>query len=145
MTFHFLEERQHSFVLKFHIHYLEWDQLPLKIKPYSPYVKKDINRNLGTETEPPFAKSFKGASHALNHITPSPPFPKTSPGGTRIQSFLSGFNPFTFSPINTSRISKSPQEGFLLVWSSVNYFPVHQPAATNFMHFQSTYTLQVVL
>ena len=29
---------------------------------------------------------------------------------------------------------------FLLVWSSPNYFPVHQPAATNFMHLQSTYT-----
>ena len=29
---------------------------------------------------------------------------------------------------------------FLLVWSSLNYFPVHQPAAANSMHLQSTYT-----
>ena len=118
---------------------------PLKNKTILTIREKDINRNLGTEAEPPFAQSFKGASHTLNHITPFPPFPQTSPGGTRIQSFQSSFNPFTFSPINTSRISKSPQEGFLLVSSSVNYFPVHQPAATNSMHFQSTYTLQVVL
>ena len=88
---------------------------PLKNKTILTIREKDINRNLGTEAEPPFAQSFKGASHTLNHITPFPPFPQTSPGGTRMQSFQSGFNSFTFSPINTSRISKSPQERFLLV------------------------------
>ena len=88
---------------------------PFKNKTTLTIREKDINRNLGTEAEPPFAQSFKGASHTLNHITPFPPFPQTSPGGTRIQSFQSGFNSFTFSPINTSRISKSPQERFLLV------------------------------
>ena len=33
--------------------------------------EKDINRNSGTETEPPLAQTFKGASHTLNHNTPS--------------------------------------------------------------------------
>ena len=37
-------------------------------------------------------------------------------------------------------ISKSPQVRFLLVWSSLIYFPVHQLAATNCMHLQSNYT-----
>ena len=54
--------------------------------------------------------------------------------------FHSGFNPFTPSPISTSVISKSPQVRFLFVWSSLIYFPVHQLAATNYMHLHSNYT-----
>ena len=73
---------------------------PLKNKTVLTIREKD-NRNLGAEAEPTFAQSFKGASHTLNHITPFPPF--------RTCTYV------IFSPINTSRISKSPQERFLLV------------------------------
>ena len=61
------------------------------------------------------------------------------------------FNPVLIlllsSPINTREISKSPQVRFLLVWSSLNYLPVHQPAVTNSMHLQSPSTphLQQIL
>ena len=58
-------------------------------------------------------------------------------------------NPVFFNPVLILLLPvQSIQAGFLnhhkkrflLVWSSLNYFPVHQPAATNFMHLQSTYT-----
>ena len=49
------------------------------------------------------------------------------------------FNPVTASRITTSNISKSPQIRFLIVWSSIYYFPVHQPAVTNSLHLQSAY------
>ena len=39
------------------------------------------------ETESPLAQSSKGASHTLNHTTPSPPFLQTGPEGTRTQYF----------------------------------------------------------
>ena len=38
MTFHFPEARQLNIALKFHTHYLEQDQLRLKLKPYSSCV-----------------------------------------------------------------------------------------------------------
>ena len=41
-----------------------------------------------TSTEPPLAQSSKVAPHTLNHITPSPSFLQTSPGGTRNVIFL---------------------------------------------------------
>ena len=58
-------------------------------------------------------------------------------------------NPAFFNPVLILLLPvQSIQAGFLshhkkrfiLVWSSLNYFPVHQPAATNSMHLQSTYT-----
>ena len=45
-----------------------------------------------TGTEPPLAQPFKGAPHILNHATPSPLFPQTTPEGTRtVQSKQAGF------------------------------------------------------
>ena len=58
-------------------------------------------------------------------------------------------NPAFFNPVLILLLPvQSIQAGFLshhkkrfiLVWSSLIYFPVHQPAATNSMHLQSTYT-----
>ena len=58
-------------------------------------------------------------------------------------------NPVFFNPVLILLLPvQSIQAGFLnhhkkrflLLWSSLNYFPVHQPAATNSMHLQSTYT-----
>ena len=58
-------------------------------------------------------------------------------------------NPVFFNPVLILLLPvQSIQAGFLnhhkkiflSVWSSLNYFPVHQPAATNFMRLQSTYT-----
>ena len=40
----------------------------------------------------------------------------------------------------TSDISKSLRVRFHIVWSRLNYFPVHQPAVRNPMHFHSTHT-----
>ena len=61
-------------------------------------------------------------------------------------------NPVFFNPVLIFLLPvRSIQAGFLnhhkkrfhLVWSSLNYFPVQQPAATNSMHLQSTYTLHL--
>ena len=43
-------------------------------------------------------------------------------------------------PFESSGIPKSPQVRFLIVWSSLNHFLVHQPAAMYSIHFQSTHT-----
>ena len=50
------------------------------------------------------------------------------------------FNPVTPSWITTIGISKSLEVWFLIVWSSLNLFLVHQPAAKNSMQLQSTHT-----
>ena len=65
-----------------------------------------------TETEPPSAQSFKGASQILKHNTLSLPFPCLRQVQKVHESslFQYGFNPFTPSPINPSGISKSQQE-----------------------------------
>ena len=39
-----------------------------------------------TLTAPVLAQLSKGAPHTLNHTTPLPPFPETSPGGTPTRS-----------------------------------------------------------
>ena len=49
------------------------------------------------------------------------------------------FNMLTLSWITTSGIHKSPEVKCLIVWSKLNHFLVHQPAATNSMHFQSSH------
>ena len=46
----------------------------------------------------------------------------------------------TPSWITTSRIPKSPEVRFRIVWSNRNKLLVHQPAATNSMHLQPTQT-----
>ena len=94
-----------------------------------------------TETEPTWVQSFNGASHTPKHTTLSPPFPQTTPGEDT--------NPVFFKPILIlllpvqsihAEFLNHCKKRFLLVWSSLNYFPVHQPAATNSLHLQSTYT-----
>ena len=50
------------------------------------------------------------------------------------------FNLVTPSRITTSRIPKSPEVRFRIVWSNRNKLLVHQPAATNSMHLQPTQT-----
>ena len=87
-----------------------------------------INR---TTTSP----SCKGASHTLNYITSS-----LSPINFRRYTNPVYFNLFTPNWTITSRISKSSQVRFLIVWSSLNYFTVHQPSATNSIHLHFTHT-----
>ena len=50
------------------------------------------------------------------------------------------FNLITPIQITASGISKSPQVRSFIDRSNVDYFPVHQPVATNSMHLQPTYT-----
>ena len=83
--------------------------------------------------EPPLAQSSKGAPHTLNHLTPSPPFPQSSLGGTWTRSFSILFLPVTID------ISKSPQVRFLIVWLSLIYFPVYQLEVRNSVHLPLTY------
>ena len=44
------------------------------------------------------------------------------------------------SRITTSGIPRLPEVSSLIVWSNLHSFLVHQPAATNSMHWQSTHT-----
>ena len=64
-------------------------------------------------------------------------FPQTT---TRRYTNLVFFNLVTPSRITASDISISPKVRFLIVCSSLNYFPVRQTAVTNSIHFQSTCT-----
>ena len=75
----------------------------------------------------------KGASdthtkshHSFSHLQP------TSPEGTRTRSFS-----VRVLPVESTEaiFPKSPQVRFLIVWLSLYYFPIHQPAVTNSMHF----------
>ena len=68
---------------------------------------------------------------------PFSPFPQTT---TRRYTNLVFFNLVTPSRITASDISISPKVRFLIVCSSLNYFPVRQTAVTNSIHFQSTCT-----
>ena len=106
--------------------------IPIELKPCSPYVKK-------TWTEPPLAQLTKGASPTLNHTTLSLPFPRNK---SRRYTNLIFFIPVTPSRIISSGVSKSPQIRFLIIWSSLNYFTVHPPSATNSIHLQSIHILQ---
>ena len=92
---------------------------------------KDINRiNISP---------LKSALYARNHTIaslPAPP-PPLSPNKSKSYTNLVLYSALTPCPITTSRISKLPQVRFLIVWSTVNCFAVHQPAATHSMHLQS--------
>ena len=89
---------QHNFVFKFHTHSLEWNELPIEPKPYSPQVKN-------ISTEPLLAQSSKGAPHTLYNTTHSPPLP---PNKSKRYAKLVLFNPVTDSQITKYVISKSP-------------------------------------
>ena len=78
---------------------------------------------------------IKGTPHIETHTTPSPSLP---PNKSRRYTNPFFFSPITSSLIITSGISKSPQVRFLIVWSSLNWFTVHQPATTDSVHLQST-------
>ena len=97
-------------------------------------------KKISTDTETPLAQSFKGAPHTLNPTATSPFFSNKSRRYTNLVFFNLVLILLLFSPINKREISKSPHVRFLLVWSSLSYFPVHQPAATNSMHLQSAST-----
>ena len=65
---------------------------------------------------------------------------KSNPQTLNQTTFQIIFNPIFFSSITTTKNSQSPQVKCLIVQSILNRFPVHQPAAFNSMHLQSTYT-----
>ena len=71
-TFDFPEARQHNFVLKFHIHYLELDKLPLKLQPCSPCMEK-------TSTESTLAHSKVLHTHEITPSLLSPPLSPSFP------------------------------------------------------------------
>ena len=66
------------------------------------------------------------------------PFSPLPPNKSRRYTNQVFFNLVTPSLITTSDIFKSPQVRFLIVWSILNYFTVHQPAVKNSMLFKST-------
>ena len=78
----------------------------------------------------------------LSRNSPSFPFPQISLGDTRPYLLQSGYLQLNHHK-RDSQITKSKISFFPLVWSNLYHFLVHQPAATNSMHLQSTHLLNL--
>ena len=81
-----------------------------------------------TSTEPPLAQSSKVAPHTLNHITASPSFLRTSPGGTRNVIFL-------YASITQPRKIKIPQTTKKIKKTKLG------PLSLSQLHFDKTFVI----
>ena len=86
------------------------------------------------------ALKTKGAPPSFPHTKLHYLFSPLSLNASRRNTNQVFFHLVAPSRITTSDIYKSLQVKFLIVWSSLNYFTVHQSTVTNSMHkFQFTY------
>ena len=102
----------------------------MELKPYLPYVNVQ-----STSTQSPLAQLSESTPYTLNHPNPPPflLFPQTSPGNLQVQASSTSSLPV-----------KSAEARFLIVQSSLKYFPVYQSATANSMHLQIWTTLPII-
>ena len=135
VTLHLSEAMQHNFVLKF------FTDCRLTTNSQS---NENHNHHAWTyhstktSTQPRLTQSSKSIPHTLNQTT-SPPFLPFI-----LKQVLETHEPSLFQPLS---LPLESTQGFSITTSKISYsliesqyFPIYQPAATNSMNMQSTYT-----